>query len=70
MPKKYDFLDRVFLDVMKKNPNSMPSIFSRFFGSKTDDSIKFLSNQSTFLEDINVIKKMPKIMFLKSILKR
>ena len=65
--KKYEFLDNIFLRVLKKNPERMPDIFLKMFKSKASTVIKFLSNKSNFLEDILIILKMPKWIFVKAI---
>jgi len=49
--KKYQFLDEIFLRVLKENPEMMPSIFFKMFKSSSKTVIKFLSNKSNFLED-------------------
>ena len=66
--KKYEFLDKIFLKVLKKNPNKMPNIFYKMFDTSPNTVINFLSNKSNFLEDIAIISKMPKWIFLKEIL--
>ncbi len=65
--KKYQFLDNIFLRVLEKNPKKMPSIFSNMFSASSDTVIKFLSNKSNIAEDISVILKMPKWIFIKAI---
>ena len=67
--KKYKFLDNIFLRVLKKNPERMPDIFLKMFRSKASTVIKFLSNKSNFLEDVLIILKMPKWIFIKAIFK-
>ena len=67
--KKYEFLDSIFLRVLKKYPAIMPEIFLKMFKSKTNTVIKFLSNKSNILEDLAVILKMPKTIFIKAIFK-
>ena len=67
--KKYQFLDKVFLKVLKKHPEKMPSIFFNMFSASSDNVIKFLSNKSNILEDISIISKMPKLTFIKAMLK-
>ena len=37
------------------------------FNGYTDSAIKFLSNKSNFIEDIYIILKMPKWIFIKSL---
>ena len=65
--QKYKFLDNIFLKVLKNNPEKMPSIFYKMFKSSPNLVIKFLSNKSNILEDINIISKMPKLIFIKAL---
>ena len=65
--KKYQFLDKIFLRVLKKHPEKMPNIFYNMFGTSYGTAIKFLSNKSNILEDLSIILKMPKWIFIKSI---
>ena len=67
--KKYEFLDNIFLKVLKKYPEKMPDIFLKMFKSKANTVIKFLSNKSNILEDLLIISKMPKWIFIKAIFK-
>ena len=67
--KKYQFLDNVFLRVLEKNPEKMPSIFFNMFSASPNTVIKFLSNKSNILEDLLIILKMPKLIFLQSLFK-
>lgn len=66
--KKYEFLDDIFLKVLKKNPEKMPDIFFKMFKCSSDTIINFLSNKSNILEDINIINKMPKLIFIKALI--
>ena len=65
--KKYQFLDKIFLRVIKKHPEKMPYIFSNMFGTSYSTAIKFLSNKSNILEDLSIILKMPKFTFIKAL---
>ncbi len=65
--KKYQFLDKVFLKVLEKHPEKMPKIFFNMFKTSSNTIIKFLSNKSNIIEDINVISKMPKLIFLQAL---
>ena len=65
--KKYEFLDKIFLNVLKRHPDKMPKIFFDMFKGSSEAVIKFLSNKSNFFEDSKVIFKMPKILFIKNI---
>ena len=65
--EKYDFLDKIFLKVLKKNSSQMGDIFYKMFNSSPSTVINFLSNKSNFFEDLEVISKMPKWMFIKQL---
>ena len=65
--RKYEFLDNIFLKVLKKNPERMAQIFYKMFNSSPNTVINFLSNKSNILEDISIISKMPKLVFLKQL---
>ena len=65
--KKYEFMDKVFLKVLKNYPEKMPKIFFDMFKSSSRTVIKFLSNKSNIFEDINIISKMPKLIFIKAL---
>ena len=67
--KKYQFLDKIFLQVLRENPEKMPDIFFKMFESSPKTAIKFLSNKSNFLEDLSIILRMPKWIFLKTLFK-
>ena len=65
--KKYQFLDKVFLRVLEKHPEKMPKIFFNMFKTSSNTIIKFLSNKSNVYEDINIISRMPKLVFIKAL---
>ena len=65
--KKYQFLDEIFLRVLEKHPKKMSEIFFKMFQSSPKTIIKFLSNKSNFLEDLTIILKMPKWIFIKAL---
>jgi len=62
------FLDKILLRVLKNNSNEMGNIFFKVFNSKPKTAINFLSNKSSFFEDLEVILKMPKWKFLKELI--
>ena len=64
---KYQFLDNIFLKVLKNNPDKMAQIFYKMFNCSPNTVINFLSNNSSIYEDISIIFKMPKWMFLKQL---
>ncbi len=47
----------------------MPEIFTNLFLKNSDSVIKFLSNESSYNDDINVINNMPKKLFLRALFK-
>ena len=65
--KKYEFLDNIFLNVLKNRPDLMPKIFLNMFKAPSKTVIKFLSNKSNIFEDFGIILKMPKWIFIKNI---
>ena len=67
--KKYKFLDEVFLRVLNRHPKEMPNIYFKMFNNSPELVIKFLSNKSNILEDLLIILKMPKLIFIKRLLK-
>ena len=67
--KKYHLLDKIFLKVLEKHPEKMPDIFFKMFNNSPNTIIKFLSNKSNLFEDLSIIFKMPKLIFIKALLK-
>ena len=68
--KKYKFLDKIFLRVLKRHPKEMPNIFFKMFNNSPETVIKFLSNKSNMFEDLLIIFKTPtKWLFIKALLK-
>tara|TARA_Y100000389_G_scaffold91839_1_gene88460 strand:- start:820 stop:1887 length:1068 start_codon:yes stop_codon:yes gene_type:complete len=65
--RKYHFLDKIFLKVLKNHPEKMPKIFFDMFKASSNTTIKFLSNKSNIFEDIKIISKMPKLIFMKAL---
>ena len=48
---KYQFLDKVFLKVLRNNPNKMPKIFYKMFNCSANTVINFLSNTCTIVPE-------------------
>ena len=65
--RKYKFLDDIFLRVLNRHPDKMSDIFFNMFRTSPKTVIKFLSNKSNFLEDLSIIFKMPKWIFIKAL---
>ena len=66
--KKYKYLDKVFLKVLSKHPRRMPEIFYNMFTVNNEKVVKFLSNKSNILDDLSIVLKMPKTIFIKEII--
>ena len=47
----------------------MPNIFYKMFEVQTKKVINFLSNKSKLFEDLSIIMKMPKLIFIKALFK-
>ena len=67
LKKKYQFLDNIFLKVLREYPKDMGQIFFSMFNCKPETIINFLSNKSSIYEDLSIITKMPKLKFLKQL---
>ena len=48
----------------------MPDIFFNLFKTSSETVIKFLSNKSSLFEDLLIIAKMPKWIFIKALFKK
>ena len=66
--KKYKYLDKIFLKVLTKHPGRMPEIFYNMFTVNNEKVVRFLSNKSNIIDDISIILKMPKTIFIKEII--
>ena len=66
--KKYKYLDNIFLKVLYKHPKKMPEIFYNMFTANSKIIVNFLSNKSNIIEDINIVLKMPKMIFIKELI--
>ena len=65
---KYEFLDQLFVKVLKNHTNQMPDIFFKLFDQYNQESvIRFLSSEGSWLDDMRIISKMPKLLFLKNL---
>ena len=65
---KYEFLDRLFVKVLKNNISIMPNIFFKIFNEhRQNQVIRFLSSKGSLFDDYQVIKTLPKKLFLKNL---
>jgi lycopene beta-cyclase len=68
-PRKYGFFDTVFLQAISRNPNTAKDVFLRMFANVNPDSlIRFLSDESSYSDDLALIIALPKIRFGKAAL--
>ena len=64
-----NWLDKIFLSVLRSNPKEAPKIFQIFFTKVPIASvIRFLSDQARFIDYLAIILKLPKISMLKGLL--
>ena len=67
---KFWFYDLLLLDILDRKNELGASIFSSMFKKGNPALIfKFLDEETSFIEDIQVILKCPKILFIKALLK-
>jgi lycopene beta-cyclase len=63
-PRKYRFFDAVFLETIARKPDSAKDFFLRMFANIEPDAlIRFLTDESTFADDLAVISALPKMSF-------
>jgi len=68
---KFWYYDLLLLDVLSEKNKLGASIFSTLFKKNNSTQIlKFLDEETSFLEDISIMFKMPPYMFMKVLLKR
>ena len=68
---KSQFYDLIFLDVLHKNNELGSTVFSSLFKKGNPTLIfKFLDEETTFWEDLQVMLKCPTIPFMKAFFKR
>lgn len=63
-PGKYNFFDAVFLETIAKDPAAAKDFFLLMFGEVDADTlIRFLIDESSYLDDLAVASVLPKIRF-------
>ena len=68
---KFWFYDLLLLDILNSKNHLGPSIFSAMFKSGSPEVVfKFLDEETTFLEDLQVIWRCPKMPFIVALLNR
>ena len=68
---KYWFYDLLFLDFLSQNNERGKEIFTRMFKSNEPEKIlRFLDEETTFLEEVKIMSSMPRLKFTKLFFKR
>ena len=61
---KYNFFDDVFLNLIAKKPESAKDSFMRLFDKVSPDIlIRFLTEESSYLDDLAIVSALPKLIF-------
>ncbi len=64
-----NWLDKIFLSVLRSNPQEAPEIFKIFFTKvPISSAIRFLSDQSRLVDYLVIIFRLPKIIMLKGLI--
>ena len=64
-PRRYRLLDRVFLRLLREQPERCPEIYARMFaGTRPDALVRFLTERSSPLDEAGLIRALPKLPFL------
>ncbi|WP_299604473.1 lycopene cyclase family protein [uncultured Aquimarina sp.] len=65
---KFWYYDLLFLDVLSQENHKGSELFSRLFrNNDTEKILKFLDEETSFLEDLKIMSSMPAVKFLKTI---
>lgn len=65
-PRRYGLLDRVFLRLLREQPERCPEIYARMFaGTSPDALVRFLTEKSSPLDEAGLIGALPKLPFLR-----
>jgi lycopene beta-cyclase len=66
-PKKFDFYDSIFLKILSDGTVPGVKVFSKLFGSnKMSEVFKFLDDETSIIEDLRLISKLPRKKFMKA----
>jgi len=64
-----NWLDKIFLSVLRSNPKKAPEIFKVFFTKVPISSvIRFLSDQSRLVDYFVIILKLPKLVMFRGLI--
>ncbi|QIN83452.1 hypothetical protein GBA63_13010 [Rubrobacter tropicus] len=65
-PRRYGLLDRVFLRLLREQPERCPGIYARMFaGTRPDALVRFLTERSSPSDEAGLIRALPKLPFLR-----
>lgn len=68
---KHWFYDLLLLDVLERDNSLGASIFAMLFRrNKIDKIFKFLDGETSFVEDVSIMIKMPKLKFIRALFNR
>jgi lycopene beta-cyclase len=68
---KYKLYDKVLLDVLSNNKVHSDQLFTSLFKkNKTNALLAFLNEESSMIEDLKILNSVPKLIFLKSMIKK
>lgn len=69
LKSKYNFYDEILFRVIEQDPLQMPEIFRSLFLNNTNSVIKFLSGNSTLMDDFLAVMNLPKRQFMSALIK-
>ncbi|PRY90956.1 lycopene cyclase family protein [Mongoliibacter ruber] len=68
--QRFNFYDNILLNIVSKWPNELPGIFyTMFSNNKAPIILKFLNEETSFLEEISILMRLKFNIFIKSLLK-
>lgn len=67
-PSRFNFYDNILLNIAVKWPNRLPKIFQEMFSKNpTDQILKFLNEETSFWEEVQVLSSLSFGIFIKSL---
>ncbi|MCH7411952.1 lycopene cyclase family protein [Belliella sp. R4-6] len=65
---RFRFYDNILLNIAAKWPDKLPAIFQEMFSKNSGDQVlKFLNEETRFLEEFNILRKLSFGIFIKSL---
>ena len=66
-PRRFAFFDAVFLQALRDDPQAFPGYFQRLFARVSPEALtRFLSETSTWQDELQVVRGLPPLPFLKA----